>query len=50
MHDRALPAKAANDLKARDEPSDIKKDYIKWILVCLLNRETGLSSLVKYFY
>ena len=33
MHDRTVPAKAANDKKARDEPKDIEKDYRKWILV-----------------
>ena len=27
IHDRAITAKAANDRKARNEPSDIEKDY-----------------------
>ena len=50
MHDRAVTAKAAIDRKARNEPSDIEKDYRKWILVPPWNRETGLSPPVKYLY
>ena len=33
MHDRAVTVKAANDRRANNEPSDIGKDYRKWILV-----------------
>ena len=33
MHDRAVTANAVNDRKARNEPSDIGKDYRKWVLV-----------------
>ena len=33
MYDRAVTANAANDRKARIEPSDIGKDYRKWIWV-----------------
>ena len=42
MHDRAVTATAANDKKARDEPSDIEKDYRKRILVplCLFSYTT----------
>ena len=31
MHDRAVTASAVNDRKARNKPSDIGRDYRKWI-------------------
>ena len=31
MHDRAVTANVGNDRKARNEPSDVGKDYRKWI-------------------
>ena len=40
MHDKAVTDNAGNDRKARNEPSDIGKDYRKWIWVPPWNDKT----------